>query len=619
MFQSFDEKGGPSGTAERVAALRSVLADEGVDGFLIPRADAHQGETVAPCDERLAYITGFTGSAGTAIVMSDRAALFADGRYTLQASTQVETEIFETVPVHETSVAAWVEKAFQGGQTLAYDPWLHGRAEIDRLTKAAAKAGATLTALDQNPIDQIWADRPPPPLGAVHIQPLEHAGEESALRRRRVGALLAERGADAAVLTQPDSLAWLLNIRGGDLPRSPVALGFGVLHGDGRVDLYMEPDKLDGTVRAHLGNEVGISPPGSLAGGFAGGFAALTGKTVLIDKGTCPLWVAERLRAAEARVDWGQDPCLKPKAVKNAAELAGMRAAHIRDGEAMVRFLHWLDSTTGKAVLGDAALSEIDVVTALEGFRAANPALMDISFDTICGAGPNGAIVHYRVNRQTNRTLVPGDLLLVDSGAQYQDGTTDITRTMATGPVPAEAKRPFTLVLKGMIRLSQARWPKGVAGRDLDVLARAALWEAGLDYDHGTGHGVGCYLNVHEGPQRLARRGGDVALEPGMILSNEPGFYREGAFGIRIENLVAVREAAVPEGGEREMLSFETLTLCPIDRRLVDHSLLSVDERAWLDTYHAWVRTKIGAALTADEDGAVLAWLDQATAPLDTA
>ena len=608
MFQSFDLKGGSEGTAERVVALRAALRQANADGFLVPRADAHQGETVAPCDERLAFLTGFTGSAGLAIVLIERAAIFVDGRYTLQAANQVDTELFEIVPLHEVPPAAWIETALGAGQALAYDPWLHGHAEIKRLEAAAEIAGARMMPLERNLVDAIWGDRPPPPMGAVRIHPTEIAGEDPAARRRRIGKRIAEAGAEAAVLTQPDSLAWLLNIRGSDLARSPVALGFGIVGADGTVGLYMEPDKLDGPVMAHLGNEVSVAPQEA----FAQGLAAHGGKSVLIDRATCPLWVADRLGKAEAEIVWGEDPCLKPKAVKNDAELDGMRAAHRRDGAAMVRFLHWLDT----AMVAGEALTEIDVVTALEGFRAASPLMVDISFDTICGAGPNGAIVHYRVNRQTNRAVEPGELLLIDSGAQYQDGTTDITRTLAIGSPRQDARRPFTLVLKGMIAVSQARWPKGVAGRDLDVLARSALWHAGLDYDHGTGHGVGAYLNVHEGPQRLSRKGGDVALEPGMILSNEPGYYRTGAFGIRIENLVAVTEAKLPQGGEREMLGYETLTLSPIDKRLIDPDLLVADEVTWLDRYHARVRSEIGAELDASADREVLVWLDESCAPL---
>jgi len=608
MFQTFNQSTDCSATPTRVAALREHLRGVGIDGFLIPRADAHQGETVAPSDERLAFLTGFNGSAGLAIVLADRAALFVDGRYTLQAGDQVDTDLFEIVPVHDVSVATWLGNVLGESQTIAYDPWLHGKAEIDRLAGAAKKRQAHLVPLEPNPVDEIWTDQPPVPMGAVRIQPDDLAGENAADRRHRIGTLVVKRGADAAVLTQPDSLAWLLNIRGSDLQHSPIALGFGVLNADGTVDLYMESDKIDGEVMTHLGNEVSVMSPA----GFGDHLSGMNGKTVLLDQATCPLWVANRLETGSATLIWGEDPCLKPKARKNAAELDGMRAAHRRDGAAMARFLNWLDETISRGE----TLTEIDVVTALEGFRESTGRLMDAAFDTICGSGPNGAIVHYRVNRETNRTLSPGELLLVDSGGQYMDGTTDITRTIPVGPVDEDAIRPFTLVLKGMIALSVARWPNGVAGRDLDPLARSALWRAGFDYDHGTGHGVGAYLNVHEGPQRISRRGGEVALESGMILSNEPGYYRTGRFGIRIENLLAVSEPSVPEGGERPMLGFETLTLTPIDRRLIDTELLGPESTAWLDTYHTRVLAEVGPELDLRRDKPVLDWLTQSCAPL---
>ncbi|MHA1530042.1 MAG: aminopeptidase P family protein [Alphaproteobacteria bacterium] len=609
MFQTFDQGSDNSASPARVAALRERLRAAGVDGFLVPRTDAHQGETVAPRDERLAYLTGFTGSAGLAIVLAGQAALFVDGRYTLQAGNQVDGNLFEVVPEHETSAAAWLERVLGEDQVVAYDPWLHGKAQIDRLARAAARRDARLAPLEPNPIDEIWTGQPPVPMGAVRIQPEKFAGESAAGRRHRIGASIAEHGADAAVLTQPDSLAWLLNIRGSDLQHSPVALGFAVLDADGAVALFMEPDKIDGAVMTHLGNEVSVTPPDRLGDDLAG----MTGKTVLLDQATCPLWVANRLEAASATLVWGEDPCLKPKALKNAAELAGMRAAHRRDGAAMARFLHWLEQSAARGE----SLTEIDVVTALEEFRAGTGRLMDASFDAICGAGPNGAIVHYRVSRETNRTLQPGELLLIDSGGQYQDGTTDITRTVPIGPVDETALRPFTLVLKGMIAISRARWPNGITGRDLDPLARGALWREGFDYDHGTGHGVGVYLNVHEGPQRISRRGGDVELEPGMILSNEPGYYRPGHFGIRIENLIAVSEPSVPAGGERPMLGFETLTLAPIDRRLIDPALLGPEDTAWLNGYHARVLAEIGGELDQTRDAAVLDWLARACAPLE--
>ena len=602
MFQSFDTVGGAEGTGARLDAVRGALAEAGVGGLLVPRADAHQGETVAPHDERLAWLTGFTGSAGIAIILPDRAGLFVDGRYLVQARLQVDAGLFEIVPVHVTPPAEWLPGALSGGERIGYDPWLHGRAEIDKIRVAAEAKGAALVALPRNPLDAVWTDQPPPPAGAVRVHPVSIAGEDAAAKRARIGAEVAAQGCKAAVLSMPDSLCWLLNVRGSDLARSPVAQGFGVLHDDGRVDLCMDPDKLGGDVRAHLGNEVAVHPPEALpelVGGLGG--------PVLLDETSCPLWFAERLEAAGTRLVWGRDPCLLPKARKNAAELGGMRAAHGRDGAVMARFLHWLDTA---AAAGE-TLTEIDIAARLEAMRAATGKLHDLSFDTIAGIGPNAALPHYRVNRGSNRTLRPGDLVLVDSGGQYEDGTTDITRTVATGPVTDEQRRLFTLVLKGMIAISRIRWPAGMRGRDLDPMARSSLWRAGFDYDHGTGHGVGACLNVHEGPASLSRRG-EAVLEPGMILSNEPGYYREGAWGIRSENLLGVSEPSVPEGGDRPMLGWETLTWCPIDRRLIAPELLDADERGWLDGYHADVLARIGPQV----EGDVRRWLDTACGAL---
>lgn len=609
MFQSFEAGGGSTESRQRLAALRGALEAAGVTGFLVPRADAHQGETVAPHDERLAWLTGFTGSAGIAVVLADRAALFVDGRYSLQAKQQADTGAFEIVPLHVTPPQDWLEGVLTGSERIGYDPWLHGRAEIERLRAVAEKKGAALVPLSANPLDAVWSDQPPPPGGKVRVHPLAIAGEDAREKRARIAAEIGKAGARAAVLSLPESLCWLLNIRGTDLARSPVAQGFGLVRADGRVDLAMNPDKIGGDVRAHLGNEVAVHPVEALPELVAG----LEGP-VLLDENTAPLWFAERLEAAGTEVVWGRDPVTLPKARKNASELEGMRAAHLRDGTVMVRFLHWLDS----AVQTGERLTEIDIATRLEEMRAATGRLLDISFDTIAGAGPNAALPHYRVNRNSNRVLQPGELMLVDSGGQYVDGTTDITRTVATGPAGApasdERRQKFTLVLKGMIAISRIRWPHGIRGRELDPLARAALWRAGFDYDHGTGHGVGACLNVHEGPASLSRRG-DAVLEPGMILSNEPGYYREGAYGIRIENLLVVTDPEVPEGGERPMLGFETLTWCPIDRRLVDPALLDPDERTWLDAYHAEVLARVGGLV----EGDARAWLEAACAPLRAA
>lgn len=602
MFQNFERAEAGADRSGRLAALRAHLAAAEVTGFLIPRADAHQGEYVAPRDERLSWLTGFTGSAGIAIVLAERAGVIVDGRYTLQAAQQVDTEAYEIVPSHETPAAEWLASVVGDGDVIGYDPWLHGKAEIDRVRAAVEEKGARLQSLSENPVDAIWEDQPPPPAGAARVHGVDLAGEESADKRARLGKTVAQAGATAAVLTLPDSLSWLLNIRGSDIVRTPIVQGFGILHGDGRCDLFVDPDKIDGEVAAHLGNQVTVHAGEALAEQIA-----MLDGPVLLDKTSCPLWFVEQFETSETDVVWGRDPCVAAKAPKNAAELAGTRAAHLRDGAAMIRFLHWFDT----AMAAGETLTEIDVASRLEAFRAEDPTLQDISFDTIAGSGPNGAIVHYRVNRETNRTLVPGDLMLVDSGAQYPDGTTDITRTLATGPVTAEQRRHFTLVLKGMIAISVTRWPAGLRGRDLDALARSALWRAGLDYDHGTGHGVGVFLGVHEGPQNLSRRG-EAVLEPGMILSNEPGYYVVGAYGIRIENLLIVTEPSVPEGGVRPMLGFETLTWCPIDRRLIDATLLTPDERAWMDAYHAEVLARLRGAVE-DE---TRAWLQAACAAL---
>jgi len=600
MFQNFEPPQAGSATAARLGALRDALADAGVEGFLVPRADRHQGETVPAAEERLAWLTGFTGSAGLAVVLPGRAALFVDGRYTLQAERQSGGDALEVVHTRDLSAEDWLAEAAPEAK-IGFDPWLHTRAEIDRFDAALR---GPLVALPENPIDRIWEDRPPLPMGAVTVHPESLAGESVAAKRARIGKALGDGAAAAAIITLPDSIAWLLNIRGSDLTHVPVALGFAVLHRDGAVDLYMEPDKIDDAVEAHLGDGVTLHPPDA----FGAGLDALSGQTVRVDKRTAALWVSQRLEAAGAEIAWGPDPCLLPKAQKNATELEGMRAAHLRDGAAVTRALAWLD----RAAEAGETPSEIEIARRFEAERMATGALLDLSFDTISASAGNGAQAHYRVNRESDRALQPGEIMLVDSGAQYADGTTDITRTVSFGPVREDAIEPYTLVLKGMIALCLARWPEGLAGRDLDALARAALWQAGLDYDHGTGHGVGSYLDVHEGPASISRRSGDVALMPGMVLSNEPGYYRAGAFGIRLEVLVAVTPPEVPRGGERAMLGFETLTLAPFDRRLIDRALLSEAEIAWLDAYHA----RVLAALRPHLDDETIPWAERACAPL---
>jgi Xaa-Pro aminopeptidase len=599
MLQDFRRRTTPETGAPRVAALRAAMVAAGVDAFLIPRADAHQGENVAPRDERLAWLTGFTGSAGAAVVAQGRAAVFVDGRYRLQVRDQIDLDIFETRRIPEDAVSDWLIGAITGGGRLGFDPWLHSQAEIDRLAETLAPRRIGLARVE-NLVDAVWDDQPPPPAAPIVPHPDALAGRSAAEKRAAFGRELGEAGLSAFVLTLPDSIAWLLNIRGADIARTPVPRAFAIVGADGRAELFVDPAQVGAETRAHLGPEVAVRPREDLGPALD----ALDGR-VGLDRARAPVWIADRITAnPKAEVSWAVDPCLLPKACKTEAELAGARAAHLRDAAAMAEFLCWLDTLPDDA-------TEISVVTKLEEIRAATGALRDISFETICGAGPDGAIVHYRVTEDSDRAVRPGELLLVDSGAQYPDGTTDVTRTVAIGAAPADAIAPFTLVLKGLIAVLGQRWPAGRTGRDIDVLARAALWNAGLDYDHGTGHGVGAYLGVHEGPQSLSVRGTEP-LRPGMIVSVEPGYYRDGAFGIRTENLVAVRGPETPEGGERPMLEFETLTLAPIDRRLIDRSLLGPGDIAWLDAYHARVLAEVGPGVsptTAD-------WLIRACAPI---
>lgn len=599
MFQTFDSHSSPDQGPPRLAALRARLAGLGLAGFLVPRADVHQGEYVAMRDERLQWLTGFTGSAGFCIVLPDVAGVFIDGRYRTQVKAQVDLGVFTPVPWPEVKPGDWIREHLAQGN-LGFDPWLHTADEIEKLEKSLEDCGVSISQISINPIDEIWTDQPEAPLGKVFVQPDTLAGEPHAAKRARLAEGLRKAGQKAAVLTLPDSLCWLLNIRGADVPKNPVVQGFAILHDDGRVDLFLAPAKLDAAVREHLGPDVTLHPPEA----FAGALQALAGP-VRVDKGSAPLAVSDLLRAAGVAVAWGDDPCKLPKARKNPAEIAATRAAHLRDGVAMAEFLCWLDREAPKG-----RLTEIAVVQALEGFRRATNALHDISFDTICGAGPNGAIIHYRVTEATDRPVRPGELLLVDSGGQYVDGTTDITRTVAVGDPGHEARAAYTRVLQGMIAISRVRFPKGLAGRDIDALARYPLWLAGQDYDHGTGHGVGAFLSVHEGPQRISRLS-EVPLEPGMILSNEPGYYREGAFGIRLENLIVVEEAPAL-GDNRAQLAFETLTWVPFDRRLILADQLAPGEREWLDAYHAGVQERLGNRVS----GPTLDWLRDACAPL---
>jgi Xaa-Pro aminopeptidase len=589
--------------ADRLAALRGQLKWCGVDGFLVPVADEHQGEFTPLRARRLAWLSGYRGSAGLAVVLMDRAAIFVDGRYTLQVRDQVDTGLFSPHHLTEQPPADWVAENLTRGAKLGYDPWLHTADGLAPLGKACGRANAGLVPLDHNPIDTVWRNQPPPPLAPVVPHGLEFAGRDTAEKVHQITAGLATDGVDAVVLSAPDSIAWLLNIRGGDAPHSPVAHGFAILHADGALELFMDPRKLTAAAYAHLGNRVTVRAPPELGDALDGLGAA--GKQVQVAAAAAPAWIVERLTAAGAELVRRDDPCALPKACKNSVELSGMRAAHLRDGAALTRFLAWLAE-----VAPAGGIDELAAADKLAACRAGAEHFRGLSFDTISGAGSNGAVVHYHATPETNRKLAPGTLYLVDSGAQYLDGTTDVTRTIAIGKPAPEMRDRFTRVLKGHMALAMARFPAGTSGGQLDALARTALWQAGLDFDHGTGHGVGSYLNVHEGPQRIAKRGGGVALRPGMVVSNEPGYYKPGAYGIRIENLVVVRRAELPEAGQRDMLEFETLTLAPIDRNLVEISLLTGDETVWLNAYHARVRT----ALTPLVNKKTARWLKQATA-----
>lgn len=587
MFQTFQDATSPDQGPPRLTALRKELERHGFDGFLIPRADAHQGEYVAPADDRLAWLTGFTGSAGFCAALTNIAGVFIDGRYRVQVKTQIDTAHFTPVAWPETKPGPWLKEHLPTSHKMAYDPWLHTTSEVE----AIRDAGVTLVETD-NLVDRIWPDRPAPPMGTIMVHPLELSGEAHGDKRARLAATLRESNQTSAILTLPDSIAWLLNIRGTDIQRNPVPHCFAILHDDASVDLFVSAEKLS-EIGEHLGPDIRIHPSTPLLQKIA----ALTG-LVRVDKSSAPAIIAQSLTTDVAFED---DPCILPKACKNPTEIEGTRTAHIRDAHAMVHFLAWLDAQ-------NPGLTEIEVVTKLEGLRAQTNALRDISFDTIAGAGPNGAIVHYRCTETTNRAVKDGELLLVDSGGQYVDGTTDITRTMVMGTPSREQQECYTLVLQGMIAISLARFPRGAAGRDLDALARAPLWRHGLDYDHGTGHGVGAYLCVHEGPQRISRTA-EVPLKPGMILSNEPGYYREGAFGIRIENLIVVQNAP-PMGDNRDQLSFETLTWVPFERRLIAADMLAPFERDWINDYHAKIFQMI------DVQGKSREWLTRATQAL---
>jgi Xaa-Pro aminopeptidase len=591
----------PAGIAERLAALRAELKRQNLTGFLIGRGDEHQGEYVPKRAERLGWISGFSGSAGLAVVLLDRAAIFIDGRYTLQVREEVDGTLFEYRHLINEPAERWIEQHLGQGGRLGFDPWLFTTDQAKRFGDAATRAGGSLVATETNPLDAVWLDQPPAPIAPVLPQDMRFAGKTAEEKRREMGAKLAEQGVDAAVISAPDSLCWLLNIRGGDVPRTPFALGFALLHQDGRVDVFMDPRKFTPATLAHLGNAVTVQPREA----FAGALDALgaDGAEVSIDAMSAGVWIRDRLVRAGAKVRLGDDPCALPKACKNPVEIEGSRAAHRRDAAAMARFLCWFDHEAPKGQLTEMAAAE-----KLAAFRRMGDMFRDFSFDTISGAGPNGAVVHYKVSEKSSRRIEQNSIFLLDSGGQYLDGTTDITRTIAVGAVTPEMKDRFTRVLKGHIALATVKFPKGTTGSSLDALARRPLWEVGLDYDHGTGHGVGSYLSVHEGPQRISKAPNRVALEVGMIVSNEPGYYKTGEYGIRIENLIVVQSMPDHPG----MLEFETITLAPIDINLVDRRLLTTDEVAWLNAYHQRVRETVTPLVEPE----TAAWLAGATRPI---
>ena len=593
--------------ADRLKALREQLKAEKLDGFVVPLTDEHMSEYVGSYAQRLAWLTGFQGSAGSAVVLPEEAAIFVDGRYTLQVRQQVSPTEWSYESVPETSTTQWLEEHAPEGARIGYDPWLHTRDWVKKAKESLATRGAELVPVDRNPIDEIWTDRPEASKAHLVVQSDEHAGKSAAEKRTEVGDWLVKHHADAAVLSALDSIAWAFNIRGQDVTHTPVALAYAVVHADGTADLFVASEKIGPDVRQHLGNGVRLHERSE----FEGALSELKGKTVVVDPERAVAAIFEALEKAGAKILSLRDPTILPKALKNAAEIAGQKAAQTRDGAAIARFLHWIDDEAPKGEVDELIASD-----KLESLRRESPELRDLSFDSISGAGPNGAIVHYKSSEKTNRKLEKGQLYLIDSGGQYIDGTTDITRTVPIGEPTDEMRDRFTRVLKGHIAIATACFPKGTRGSQLDSFARRPLWEAGLDYAHGTGHGVGSFLAVHEGPQRISpvgssQSGGDEPLQAGMIISNEPGYYKTGEYGIRIENLVLVVPREI-EGAEKEMLGFETLTFAPIDRRLIDVQMLDPEELIWLNCYHAHVMAKIGPTLSESD----LEWLRAACAPI---
>lgn len=602
-FQHFDDPVAGGRDPQRIDILRSEVARRGIRGFIVPRADEHQSEYTPAHAERLAWLTGFTGSAGTAIILDDAAALFTDGRYMLQAPGQIDTSRINVVNGTRVSMGEWLSERLRPGDGIGFDPWLHTAASIARLRNKLESIGARLVPQTDNPVDLIWQDQPAPPAAPAYLHPLDFAGEDTPAKLARVQAALEKERIGGLIVSDPHNLCWIFNLRGGDVPHTPIMHGYAIILGEGRPHLFIAPQKLGAATHGALTELAEIAEPGSLLTMLDR--LAAQGIRLRLDQETGADALRARIEAAGGVADIGADPVTLMKAQKNRVEIGGSRKAHLRDAAAMSRFLAWFADV---APAGE--LTEIDAAQRLEAFRAESNALMDISFPTIAGAGEHGAIVHYRVSHESNRQITIGDMFLIDSGAQYRDGTTDITRTLFVGEPTPEMRAHYTRVLKGHIAISRAVFPKGTTGAQIDALARLPLWEAGLDFDHGTGHGVGSFLSVHEGPQRISKTG-TVALEAGMILSNEPGYYKAQAYGIRIENLLLVEEREIA-GGEREMLGFETLTLAPYERKLIEPALLDRTERAWIDAYHAQVFEKLALIV----DDATRLWLEGATRPL---
>lgn len=602
MFQHFDPVSDKTFASKHLPLLRAEMKALNIDGFIVPHDDEYQNEYIPACAERLMWVSGFSGSAGAAIIFADRAVIFVDGRYTLQVRQQTDEKYFSFEDIVETAPDQWLADHAPKNARIGYDPMLHTKAGVEKLEKAAKKAGFKLVALSRNPIDAAWRDQPARPLSPAVPHTIDLAGKSSSEKRTEIGEAVAKAGADAALITSPPSIAWLFNIRGADVSRTPLPLARALAWKDGRATLFIAPEKVGNELPAFLGDDVDIRAEADVEAALAK--LGKEGKTIAIDPALAPMKYVSDLAESGARIVELTDPCALPRATKNETELNGTRTAHIRDGAAVTQFLHWIATRAQ-----DGSIDEIAAAKKLEEFRAATGKLLDLSFDTISGAGANGAVVHYKVSTATSRKLTPGELFLIDSGAQYRDGTTDITRTAPIGAPTHEMRERFTLVLKGHIALATARFPAGTTGTQLDVLARKALWDAGLDYDHGTGHGVGSFLGVHEGPQRIAKAPNSQALKPGMILSNEPGYYKTGGYGIRIENLIVVTEPQAIHGGERPMMSFETITLAPINLDLVIPSLLTESERHWLNKYHARVRQTLSPLLP----GEVAAWMEGQT------